>query len=245
MYTLFCAQILFSQKVLINKNNLLLDDEKSSKTLNLTLSNPDSKIFFGLFLLTLSSYLYHNQKALLSKASLNNQTLGSPGYNSHLNSYENAKNISDISLGVSLMTVSYGILSGAFFERSNLPRMFRQYHYFDIPKDDALVKCKNILLTLGYEIDIYSPESHFITTKQIRVGRVLRKYDYVVYLEVSDRIEIHLSSERNIFNRGSESTIGGKKMVIQQVETFLPNSIQKNIFDPIHKKLLENNFKQI
>ena len=66
--------------------------------------------------------------------------------------------------------MSYGILSGAFSDKSNLPRMVRQYNYFDIAKDDVLVKCKNILLSLDYDIDIYSPESHFVTTKSTRLG---------------------------------------------------------------------------
>ena len=122
--------------------------------------------------------------------------------------------------------------------------MNRGYDY-SVKKYEALEICKNILQQLDYEIDIYAPESYMLTTKPTHLRKVLRKYDYIIYLDVSDRINIHISAERNIFNRGSESTIGGKKMVIQQVETFLPNSIQKNIFDPIHKKLLENTFKQI
>ena len=243
-YALFCVQILFSQKTLASKNNFSTNNTNSKNFLKLTLSNPESKFFLGIFLLSLSSYSYHNQKANISKASLNKQILDSDGYYSHMNSYESAKNISDISLGLSVITMSYGILSGAFFERTNLPRMMRSYNYFDISKDDALVISRNILLSLGYKIDIYAPESHFITTKSIRVGRVLRKYDYVIYLQVSDRIEIHLSAARNIFNRGSESSLGGKEMVIKQVETYMPNSIQKKIFDPITEKLLENTFKK-
>ena len=140
--------------------------------------------------------------------------------------------------------MSYGILSGSFSDKSNLPRMVRQYNYFDIAKDDVLVKCKNILLSLDYDIDIYSPESHFVTTKSMRVKQALRKFDYVIYLEVSDRIEVHISAERSIFNRGSESSAGGEGIILKQVETYMPYSLQKQIFEPINSKLLENNFEQ-
>ena len=242
--TIFCTQILFSQKTLIIKDNFSSSDKNSNNFLNLTLSNPESKYFLGLFLLGLSSYSYHNQKAMKSKTSANNQILKSPGYYVHMNSYDKAKSISDISLGISLITMSYGILSGAFSDKSSLPRMVRQYDYFDIAKDDVLVECKNILLSLDYDIDIYSPESHFVTTKSMRVKQALRKFDYVIYLEVSDRIEVHISAERSIFNRGSESSAGGEGIILKQVETHMPYSLQKKIFEPINSKLLENNFEQ-
>ena len=72
----------------------------------------------------------------------------------------------------------------------------------------------------------------------------LRKFDYVIYLEVSDRIEVHIAAERSIFNRGSESSAGGEGIILKQVETHMPYSIQKKIFERINSKLLENNFEQ-
>ena len=126
---------------------------------------------------------------------------------------------------------------------SNPPRMSKEYD-FKKTKLEALNICKDILQDLEYEIDIYAPESFMLTTKSTRLRRVLRRFDYVIYLEVSDRIEVHISAERSIFNRGSESSVGGEGIILKQVETYMPYSLQKKIFEPINSKLLENNFEQ-
>ena len=126
---------------------------------------------------------------------------------------------------------------------SNPPRMNKTYD-FKKTKLEVLKICKDILQDLDYEIDIYAPESFMLTTKSTRLRRVLRRFDYVIYLEVSDRIEVHISAERSIFNRGSESSIGGEGIILKQVETYMPYSLQKQIFEPINSKLLENNFEQ-
>jgi len=115
---------------------------------------------------------------------------------------------------------------------------------FKKTKLEVLKICKDILQDLDYEIDIYAPESFMLTTKSTRLRRVLRRFDYVIYLEVSDRIEVHISAERSIFNRGSESSVGGEGIILKQVETYMPYSLQKKIFEPINSKLLENNFEQ-
>ena len=127
---------------------------------------------------------------------------------------------------------------------ANPPRMVRGYD-FSINKYETLEICKTILEELEYEIDIYAPESYILTTKPTRLRKVLRKYHYIIYVQVSDRINIHISAERSIFNRGSESSIGGSSMTIKQTETYLPLSIQKKIFDPINNKLINYNFAQI
>ena len=122
--------------------------------------------------------------------------------------------------------------------------MIRGYDY-SINKYETLEICKTILEELEYEIDIYAPESYILTTKPTRLRKVLRKYTYIIYVQVSDRINIHISAERSIFNRGSESSIGGSSVIIKQTETYLPLSIQKKIFDPINNKLINYNFAQI
>ena len=127
---------------------------------------------------------------------------------------------------------------------ANPPRMIRGYDY-SINKYETLEICKTILEELEYEIDIYAPESYILTTKPTRLRKVLRKYHYIIYVQVSDRINIHISAERSIFNRGSESSIGGSSVIIKQTETYLPLSMQKKIFDPINNKLINYNFAQI
>ena len=136
------------------------------------------------------------------------------------------------------------LLAVLFIGCANPPRMNRGYDY-SIKKYEALEICKNILQELEYEIDIYAPESYMLTTKPTQLRKVLRKYDYIIYLDVSDRIKIHISAERSIFNRGSESSLGGSSIIIKQTETYLPLSIQKKIFDPINNKLINYNFAQI
>ena len=136
------------------------------------------------------------------------------------------------------------LLAVLFIGCANPPRMNRDYDY-SVKKYEALEICKNILQELEYEIDIYAPESYMLTTKPTQLRKVLRKYDYIIYLDVSDRINIHISAERNIFNRGSESSLGGSSIIIKQTETYLPLSIQKKIFDPINNKLIIHNFRQI
>ena len=136
------------------------------------------------------------------------------------------------------------LLAVLFIGCANPPRMNRGYDY-SVKKYEALEICKGILEELEYEIDIYAPESHILTTKPTQLRMVIRKYDYIIYLNVSDRINIHISAERNIFNRGSESSLGGSSIIIKQTETYLPLSIQKKIFDPINNKLKNLNFRQI
>ncbi len=84
--------------------------------------------------------------------------------------------------------------------------MVRYYEYY-LPKDSVLNECRQILLSLDYDIDIYAPESFALTTKSIRIRRTLRKYDYVVFIQVADKIEVHISASRSIFRRGSEQGI--------------------------------------
>ncbi len=136
------------------------------------------------------------------------------------------------------------ILTTLILGCANPPRMNRVYD-FSGNKLETLEICKNLLQQLEYEIDIYAPETFMLTTKPTRLRRVLRKYDYIVYIKISDRINIHVAAERNIFNRGSESTLGGSSIIIKQTETYLPKSIQMKIFDPIHKNLTINDFKQL
>ena len=136
------------------------------------------------------------------------------------------------------------IIAVSFIGCSNPPRMNRGYDYLT-DKYEALDICKNVLQELEYEIDIYAPESYMLTTKPTQLRKVLRKYDYIIYLKVTDRINVHISAERNIINRGSESSLGGSSIIIKQTETYLPASIQMKIFEPIHKNLMMNDFKEL
>tara|TARA_Y100000816_G_scaffold286051_1_gene266559 strand:+ start:629 stop:988 length:360 start_codon:yes stop_codon:yes gene_type:complete len=108
-----------------------------------------------------------------------------------------------------------------------------RYHEYSAPKNEILESCRNILLSLDYEIDMYSTKSYSLTTKSTRVRRTLRRYDYVIFLQVTDKIEVHISAKRSIFRRGSESNLGKYDIILEQTEDRLPKSIQRKILYPI------------
>ena len=82
-----------------------------------------------------------------------------------------------------------------------------RYYDYDTPKDKVLNEIRLILISLGYEIDMYAPETHALTTKSTRVRQTIRKYDYVLFVKVSDMIEVQIAAKRSIFRTGSESNL--------------------------------------
>ncbi len=122
--------------------------------------------------------------------------------------------------------------------------MVRQYEY-NMPKDQVLADCLSVLESLDYEIDIYAPESDVLTTKSIQFRRILRRYNYLIYIQVNDKVEVYIAAERSIFNRGSESTLGGSDIIIQQPENALPINLQNRIFSPIEKALKKKKIARI
>ena len=120
--------------------------------------------------------------------------------------------------------------------------MVREYIY-EIPKSDVLEHCRDVLVKLDYEIDIYASETDILITKPIKIRRTLRRYDYIVFVQVTDRIEIFVAAERSVFKRGSESTVGGSGLIAKQSEDALPFSLQKKILIPIHKSMIKQKFR--
>ena len=121
-------------------------------------------------------------------------------------------------------------------------RMAREYHY-SIPKSEVLEKCRKLLVKLDYDIDIFAAESHMLITKPVKLGGALRRYDYVVYVQVSDRINLQVAAERSIFKRGSQSSVGGSGQIEKQSEAAMPYRLQKKIFNPIYNGMIKNNFR--
>ena len=120
--------------------------------------------------------------------------------------------------------------------------MVREYIY-EIPKSDVLEHCRDLLVKLDYEIDIYASETDILITKPIKIRRALRRYDYIVFVQVTDRIEIFVAAERSVFKRGSESTVGGSSLIEKQSEDALPFSLQKRILIPIHRSMIKQKFR--
>lgn len=125
---------------------------------------------------------------------------------------------------------------------TNPPRMVREYIY-EIPKSDVLEHCRDVLVKLDYEIDIYASETDILITKPLKIRRALRRYDYIVFVQVTDRIEIFVAAERSVFKRGSESTVGGSSLIEKQSEDALPFSLQKRILIPIHRSMIKQKFR--
>ena len=124
------------------------------------------------------------------------------------------------------------------------PRMVRQYDY-NMPKDNVLAQCKAVLETLDYEIDIYAPESNALITKSINFRSILRRYNYLIYIQVTDNVDVYISAERSIVNRLLKSNLEGAGIIIQQPENAMPYGIQKRIFTPIEKGLKRKKIKRI
>ena len=125
--------------------------------------------------------------------------------------------------------------------------MVREYFY-EIPKSDVLEYCRDLLVKLDYEIDIYASETDILTTKPIKIRRVLSRYDYIVFVQVTDRIEIYVAAESGweesiFFKPGSESTVGGSSLNEKQSEDTLPLSLQKKILIPIHRSMIKQKFR--
>ena len=120
--------------------------------------------------------------------------------------------------------------------------MVREYIY-EIPKSDVLEHCRDLLVKLDYEIDIYASETDILITKPIKIRRVLSRYDYIVFVQVTDRVEIFVAAERSVFKRGSESTVGGSSLIEKQSEDALPFSLQKRILIPIHRSMIKQKFR--
>ena len=244
-----CINLASGQEILASDNIITSTDKDLIDLNNFSISNKEAYLFLGLAIAGGSLYIINSQGSEISKRKADMFTQpfktqdDEDAYEAHMNSYYKAKGISTASVTFALGALGYGYISGAFSDAHKYPRMNRVYDYPG-NKLETLEICKNILQQLEYEIDIYAPESFMLTTRPTQHRRVLRIYDYIIYLKISDRIDIHIAAERNIFNRGSESTAGGNSVVIKQTETYLPTSIQKKIFDPIYNNLALMGFKQ-
>ena len=149
-----------------------------------------------------------------------------------------------ITICKTVQTVFPSVLFLLLINCSNPPRMLNHYSYL-IPKDEVLALCKRAILKLDYEIDIYAPESNLLITKSRQMRSVFRRYDYVIYIQVGDKVNVHISANKSIFNRDSESSFSGEKMIIKQPAGLIPYSIQKKIFIPIEKVMRTEKFEQI
>ncbi len=112
------------------------------------------------------------------------------------------------------------------------PRMIRYFSYKGSP-EEALQTCKQTLEGMGYDIAYYAPESFLLVTTPQPVARDIRRYDYALAVYVEDYIHVHIIAQKYVFKRGSETSIGGKKLVATETSDRLPYSLQQKIFFPL------------
>ncbi len=134
------------------------------------------------------------------------------------------------------------ILLAIRFSTCNAPQQLTKEFSYEIPKDEVLDRCKSILISLNYDIDLYAPESALLVTQKKRLKHSFRRYDYAVVVIVSDRIEVFLSVEKWVFNRGSELSTSGERMYRVQREDILPEKLQNQVFQPIIQAFQNENF---
>ena len=127
----------------------------------------------------------------------------------------------------------------------SFPPIEKKKLYYSKDRIEVFYQSRDILKNIGYEIDIFSPESFALSTKKTQIKKSLRRYDYIIFIKVNDYIELHLAVERNIFNRGSESNIGDSGMIIKQVESYMPAALQNKIFKPLEVEFIKNGYKLV
>ena len=111
------------------------------------------------------------------------------------------------------------------------------YYNYEIPKSEALDLCRTILTNLGYDVNIFAPETNIIVTKPNKVWKVVRRYDYIVYIKVTDKIEIYIDGGKKLNKDSNGRIVQGKPS--------LPYSLQKTIFIQIKKEFERKNIRRI
>lgn len=126
-----------------------------------------------------------------------------------------------------------------------MPPMMVRYFHFEGEKKTALEETKDVLESLGYDVDVFAPESDFLVTKASQLKRDIRRFDYSLAVYITDMIQIHIIAEKYVFKRGSESSLGGGKEITEkQASDRLPYEIQQKVFWPIINGLKAKGIKE-
>ena len=105
---------------------------------------------------------------------------------------------------------------------------------------------RKVLENLGYDIEFYTKESYLIKTTVAPVKNNLRRYDYAIAVIVEDHVQVYIIAQKQIFKRGSETTIGGGKSITEaDIVDWLPYSIQQKIFWPLIEEFSKYGLKEI
>ena len=123
--------------------------------------------------------------------------------------------------------------------------MVRNFRY-DSSQLKAMEISRQVLENLGYDIEFYTKESYLIKTTVAPIKKDLRRYDYAIAVIVEDHVQVYIIAQKQIFKRGSETTIGGGKSITEaDIVDWLPYSIQQKIFWPLIEEFSKYGLKEI
>ena len=123
--------------------------------------------------------------------------------------------------------------------------MVRNFRY-DSSQLKAMEISRKVLENLGYDIEFYTKESYLIKTTVAPIKKDLRRYDYAIAVIVEDHVQVYIIAQKQIFKRGSETTIGGGKSITEaDIVDWLPYSIQQKIFWPLIEEFSKYGLKEI
>ncbi len=98
----------------------------------------------------------------------------------------------------------------------------------------TLITCKEVLEDLGYELDVYAPESNLLVTVSRPAKYYFQRFDYTLVINVTDRVYIYATAEKYVFKRGSQWAVLGKEMLAVEAQDKLPVKLQNRIIAPVH-----------
>ena len=123
--------------------------------------------------------------------------------------------------------------------------MVRSFRY-NSSQLKAMEISRKVLENLGYDIEFYTKESYLIKTTVAPVKKDLRRYDYAIAVIVEDYVQVYIIAQKQVFKRGSETTIGGDKSITEaDAVDWLPYSIQQKIFWPLIEEFSKYGLKEI
>ena len=122
------------------------------------------------------------------------------------------------------------------------PAMVRTYNY-DVSREEALNQCQQVIMRLGYEIEIIDAvDGHFLTRVRA-IKRLFQPIEYVVFVSVEDRIDVIVYSEVRTFRRASQLGLSAGELVVQDASNNLGLRFQRAIFNPISREFAHNDIK--
>lgn len=114
--------------------------------------------------------------------------------------------------------------------------MIREYDY-EMTQDEALSVCRDVLTSLDYEIGEFDIKDRYIVTEIVTKRFFLKKVDYLVFVNVVDRVRVVLYAEERKFRRFSEWGVSRDNLTELEPSDRLSLSIQDRIYEQLTEAL--------